>query len=102
MIPGKLGGVRSKGKAGKYEWGSRYRRAAELITFHPFGQLRIIRPTEGRSISPSLTRRTLLGVSVLSDYGLPPLQRKSAVGGLNSEKGVLSSHMLLSQTLPPR
>ena len=41
MIPGKLGGVRSKGKAGKYEWGSRYRRAAELITLHPFGQLRI-------------------------------------------------------------
>ena len=30
------------------------------------------------------------------------MQRKSAVRGLNSEKGVLSSHMLLSQTLPPR
>lgn len=61
-----------------------------------------IRPPEGRSITPSLTRRTLLGVSVLRDYSLPPLQRKSEVRGLNSEKGVLSSHTLLSQTLPPR
>ena len=43
VILGKLGrwGVRSKGKAGKCEWRSRYRRAAELIALHPFGQLHI-------------------------------------------------------------